>query len=311
MMLLPAASRSADALLPPAEQAIARSVLYAALFDYPLTLAQLRRTLIESRQTPTEIVGRFRRSAALQALVEFRDGFFFPAGRSDLIDTRRSREARSRAFLAQHRPLLRLIALLPFVELLALSGSVAHLNLERGGDLDLFIVTRGRHVWSTAVVVVLLAKLLRRRRTVCANYIVADDALAFEPRDLFTANQIIHLKPIAGREAFGALLAANPFVRALYPNVHAAECSDVSLGIPRLARQARTMAEWLLRGPWWVFERVCRVAYRGYLRRRAQRWSSPEQVVLGDGVLKLHTNSHRTTVLSRYDEAVREVTEPG
>jgi len=29
------------------ELAIARSVIYASLFDYPLTLEQLRRTLIE------------------------------------------------------------------------------------------------------------------------------------------------------------------------------------------------------------------------------------------------------------------------
>ena len=33
------------------ELAVARSVLYASLFDYPLTLAQLRQTLIESAQT--------------------------------------------------------------------------------------------------------------------------------------------------------------------------------------------------------------------------------------------------------------------
>jgi len=35
------------------ELAIARSVIYASLFDYPLTLAQLRQTLIESVQTPS------------------------------------------------------------------------------------------------------------------------------------------------------------------------------------------------------------------------------------------------------------------
>ena len=31
-----------------------------------------------------------------------------------------------------------------------------------------------------------------------------------------------------------------------------------------------------------LLERVCRYAYRGYLRRRAATWSSPDQVVLGD-----------------------------
>ena len=298
---------AADHALSPPEQAIARSVLYAALFDYPLTLSQLRRTLIESRQTPSEIVGSVWKSAALGAVVEFRDGFFFPAGRSELIETRRSRERRSRAFLSEHRPLLRLIALIPYVSLVALSGSVAHFNLEAGGDLDLFIVTRGRHVWTTAVTVVMLAKLLRRRRTLCANYIVSDDALAFAPADLFTANQIIGLKPIAGSEVFRALLEANPFVRTIYPNFHAPDCADLPLRIPGVVRLVKSAAETAFAAPAWFAEHACRAAYRCYLRGRARRWSSPEQVVLGDRVLKLHTNSHRTAVLSQFDAVVREV----
>ena len=60
------------------ELAIARSVVYASLFDYPLTLAQLRQTLIESIQTPSQVLATYNGSAALQEAIEFRDGFFFP-----------------------------------------------------------------------------------------------------------------------------------------------------------------------------------------------------------------------------------------
>ena len=67
------------------EAAIARSVLYASLFDYPLTLAQLRQTLVESTQTPTEIRSAYEHSAALRTVIDSRDGFFFPRGRPDLI----------------------------------------------------------------------------------------------------------------------------------------------------------------------------------------------------------------------------------
>src|SRR5207248_2232779 len=102
------------------------------------------------------------------------EGFFFPAGREDLIAERRHREARSRAFLQRYRLILRLICAVPWTRMVALSGSIAHLNLERGGDLDLFIVTRGRRVWSVALAVLLVTKLLQRRRIVCANLIVSD-----------------------------------------------------------------------------------------------------------------------------------------
>jgi hypothetical protein len=292
--------------LTPAEDAIARSVLYAALFDYPLTLAQLRQTLIQSTQTATAILSAVRDSPALAALVWYRDGFFFPAGRTDLIGTRRVREARSWAFLAAHRPLLRLIGALPYVRMVGLSGSIAHMNLENGGDLDLLIVTRGARVWSTAVSVILLARLLGRRRTLCANFVVADTALRFDQPDLFTASQVIHLKPIVGDDVFRRLLEANPFVRAFYPNFHAPDVGRLRLHEPMWLTCLKVAAEVVLAWPSLLAERVCRAAYRAYLRRRAARWSSPEQVVLDDCVLKLHTRSHRNRVLARFDTAVHD-----
>lgn len=304
--MLPLASRLPHQALSPAEAAVARSVLYAALFDYPLTLAQLRQTLEHVRLTPSEILALVRSSAPLATHIESRDGFFFPVGCPHLVDERRRREQRSRTFLSAHRPIVRLIAALPFVRMVALSGSVAHLNLEHGGDLDLFIVTRGRHVWSTAVIVILLARLLGRRRTLCANLIVADTALAFAPQDLFTASQIMGLRPVYGQNQFHAVLEANPFVRRLFPNYHGPARSHFSVGQGRLLRSVKATAERIGTPLAALAELVCRRAYGAYLRRRAADWQSPEQVELGVDRLKLHTRSHRREILHRFDEAVQD-----
>lgn len=289
------------AALPAGEQAIARSVLFASVFDYPLTLAQLRRTLVESEQTATDIVSSFARSPGLQAIVERRDGFFFPAGRADLIGERRRREARSRVFLHRHQRLLRIICALPYVELVALSGSVAHMNLEGGGDLDLFIVTRGRHVWVVTVAVIVLARLMRRRRTLCANFVVADSALEISTgRDLFAASQIIHLKPLIGERTYRRFLDANPFVRAFYRNVHGAAPGTSPLEQSVALQATKRITEWALTWPAALAERLCRRWYRAYLQRRAHTWLSPDQVRLDDDQLKLHTHSHRRRVLDQY-----------
>jgi len=284
------------------ELAIARSVLYASLFDYPLTLAQLRQTLIESAQTPSEIQSWYARSEALRATIEYRQGFFFPRDRRDLVPERRRREARSRIFLARHRRLLSVVCALPYVELVALSGSAAHLNLEGTGDLDLFIVTRGRHVWSVAVAVVVIAKLLRRRKTTCVNFVLADSAPALDQQDLFTASQIIHLKPLVGAETYRRFVATNPFVARFYPNFRVTVAQE--RGWRPFLRGAKRVVEFALAGPSVLVEHLCRLAYRGYLTRRASTWQSPEQVRLDPDCVKLHTQSHRQSVLSRFDRAV-------
>jgi hypothetical protein len=293
----------------PAELAIARSVIYASLFDYPLTLEQLHQALLESDQTQGEILATYASSEMLQAIVECREGFFFPRGRRELLTERRLREARSGAFLDRHHRLLTLVSFLPYVRMVALSGSIAHLNLEGDGDLDLFIVTRGRRVWSVTVAVLILARLMRQRRIVCANFVVADTQLALEQQDVFTANQVIHLKPLVGGSLFRELLAANPFVARFYPNFRPPEPGafpfQLRVGLVRL----KAALEVVLRGPSLMAELVCRHAYSTYLRGRARSWRSPEQVRLQADCLKLHTRSHRQSILERFDRAVREAVE--
>ena len=262
--------------------AIARSVLYASLFEYPLTLAQLRQTLIESTQTPTEILATYAGSATLQASVEHRDGFFFPRGQHALVQERRRREAR-RPTVYRPSPAAadaHIAVAMPYVRMVALSGSVAHLNLEGGGDLDLFIVTRGRRVWSVTVAVLMLAKLLRQRRLLCANFVVSDERLALEQQDLFTASQIIHLKPLAGQDVYRKLLAANPFVTDFYPNFHAADSRMLQFRRRSVLEWGKAMVERLFAWPSAGVERICRAAYRAHLVRQSASWRSPEQVRL-------------------------------
>ena len=287
----------------PRELAITRSVVYSSLFDYPLTLDELHRSLIESDQSAAEIVAVYDGSEALQNIIEYRDGFFFPIGRGNLVDERGRRESRSREFLERHRLALRIVCALPFTRLVALSGSVAHLNLEANGDLDLFVVTRGPRVWTVTVAVLVLSKLLRRRRVVCANFIIADSHLRLEQQDLFTANQVIHLKPLIGADVWDALIAANPFVARFYPN--APTSPRMPADVPPAALSGiKRILELALRLPAPIIEAVCRRLYAWHLRRRAGSWQSPDQVQLRPDYLKLHTQSHRQSVLARFDTAV-------
>lgn len=288
------------------EVAIARTVIYASLFDYPLTLEQLHASLIASPLSAAQILAAYDTSPPLQRIVEHREGFFFPAGRGDLVAERRRREARSRAFLEQHARTLRLICALPFTRMVALSGSIAHLNLEDGGDMDLFIVTRGHRVWTVTVAMIVLTRLLGVRRVMCVNFVMSDTHLGIEQQDLFTANQVLHLKPLIGTEVLEGFVAANPFVKRFYPNRPAETSIDFLLPPSALRSALKTAMESVLGLVAPLVEGLCRRAYLWHLHRKSQSWQSPEQVRLQADYLKLHTRSHRHTVLERFDERVDE-----
>lgn len=289
----------------PLELAILRAVIYASLFDYPLTLQELYETLVEVRTTRDAVLSAFLTCRPLQKVVECRDGYFFPSGRQDLIAERQRREARSSAFLTRHRPLLGLICAVPFVRAVALSGSIAHLNLEEGGDLDLFIVTRGHRVWMVTVGLIALTRLARARRITCANFVLSDRHLTIEQQDLFAASQILHLKPLVGADVIEQFVAVNPFVGLTYPNARRREVPFAFAVVQsRMTRIVKATIEGFLGPVSPLIERGCRRLYSWHLRRRAGGWRSPDQVRLESDALKLHTQSHRRSVMARFERAV-------
>ena len=282
------------------ELAVLRSVVYASLFDYPLTLAQLESSLIGVRADAASIESWCREGDLLQAAIECRDGLYFPAGRSDLVRTRSRREALSRELLDRDRRILSTIAGMPFVRMVALSGSLAHLNAEGSADLDLFVITAPHRVWSVTVATLVLAKLLGWRKHVCMNYVVSENAMAIEPQDLFSANQIIHLRPVVGHRVFQHFVQKNPFVGNFYPNFEIPGSEQP----PKLSVTEKILAIGI--AP--AFERMARALYGWHLRRRAARWQSRDQVRLEAECLKLHTSSHRASTLAKFDAAMQKAT---
>ena len=82
--------------------------------------------------------------------------------------------------------------------------------------------------------------------------------MAIAPADLFSANQIIHLRPIAGGYVFDRFVKANTFVRDFYPNF---ELDDRSAFAPSELRRGRLLS---------AAERVLSF---GPARERLTRWS--------------------------------------
>ena len=287
---------------PAQERAFLQSVVYAALFDYPLTLQQLRETLIGEVADERALLDWYEHSDYLQATIDFSDGYFYPRGRRNLLDTRAVRERTSRNLLRQLSAPLSCITRLPFVRMVAVSGSLAHLNADGHADLDLFVVTSPRRVWTVTVTTLLLARLLGWRRQLCLNYVVSERTLWVAPADLFSANQIVHLQPVLGEETYRRFLDANRFVERFYPNFTPRELrtAHVNAWGRRFLTILETSLNWTV-AP--LFEWICRIVYRTHLRNRAHTWTSHDQVRLEPECLKLHTCSHRHEVMERFERA--------
>lgn len=231
------------------DDAILRTLVYADIFDYPLTMPELHRYLhgiSADRQTL---------EAALAALLETgavgqQSGFYHLPGRTHVVPGRIARRDNTGRIWPHILLSGQLIAALPFVRMVALTGSHAMRNADEKADLDVMLVTAHGRLWLCRAFVILLARLVSLRGpTICPNLIISERALAFPVRNIYTAHELAQMIPLAGLAVYDDIRAANPWCTAYLPNAatppHYVACDAHALS------QVRTLAEAALRLSVW------------------------------------------------------------
>jgi len=287
----------------PGELAILKTVVYADLFDAPLRFEELCEGLFDVALEPDGVRRLLDGSAALAAVLAERDGYVFLRGREALLGTRRLGERRAAELVDRYRVVLERIARLPYVRLVALSGAAACENVH-DDDVDLFVVTKAGRAWSACLFVTLLSRALGARKAICANYFLDEGSLALADRDLYTAHQLAHLKPLVGGVTYRALFDANRWVAEYFPSAFA-RARTVEAPAPRVSVLERAASF----GLGALVEAVSRRALTANLRRKIPPGTPAAAVRLGPGRLKLHINDHRPAAMERFERALAAVTE--
>ena len=266
----------------PLEDAILRTILYADVFNFALTLEELHHFLIAA--TPAnvdQIEQAIMRSPRLQAALVCIDGLFMIAGREELAALRQTREQASAALWEAAARYGRWIGRLPFVRMVALTGALAMRNAIANDDIDYVIITTERRVWLARALTIVIVRLARLRGVhLCPNYLLAETALRQDRRDLYMAHEIAQMIPVYGRDLYRRMRLQNAWVAAHLPN---ADDSFYSMTVSpehghgwRLLKRA---GEWLLGG-------VLGDAFERWERERKLRRFAPQmQAERGDAQL--------------------------
>jgi hypothetical protein len=277
-------------------------VVYADLFDAPISVDEVARTCLGARLSADDVRGRVAAAPLARLLTVDRAGMLTLRGRERLVPLREEGVRRTAELLQRHHGVIGALASLPFVRMLALSGGTAHRNASGSDDIDLFVVATAGRTYTAYTMLYLASTLTRRRGILCPNYLVDENHLRIAyHHDLFTAHQAISLVPIAGLETFDAFMRANDtWVRTFYP-AYEPRPPGARLVSSRLQRVAEAALGWSLGDE---LERLLSVGWRFHLGRRAASAPRPD-LVLAPGILKLHLSDHRRRVLDRFDGRLR------
>jgi len=287
------------------ETAILHTVLYADLFDYPLTHNEIAHYLIGVEADAQSIDDCLRAPIGLDGRLQECGGFVVTRGREALIDCRRARQMSSARLWIRARRFARIVAALPFVRMIAVTGALAMDNSADGDDIDVMIVTARGRAWTARLFTVALVRLGKLfGDTLCPNYVITEDALALDERTLFTAHEYAQMVPVYGFSLYQRMCCANEWVYTHLPNARTPLKREKETRTGPVGRLIKRMGEWLLRGE--LGDALERWEMRRKLRKFALRITPASSVILDRNHVKGHFDDYSAPVLTLYAQRLAE-----
>jgi hypothetical protein len=180
-----------------------------------LTAQEVYRYL-SSASAPFEDVTRLLADRTLFSKVEH---YYTLRGREEIVKTRKQRaEVASRLWPKAAR-YGQMIASLPFVRMVAVTGSLAMNNTDEGKDIDYLIVTAPGHLWTCRALTLLVARFAKLEGVhLCPNYLVTTNALELAEHSLYVAHELAQMIPLSGRETYDDMKRLNVWMANYLPN---------------------------------------------------------------------------------------------
>lgn len=114
----------------------------------------------------------------------------------------------------------------PWIRLIAVTGSVASHNKTENDDIDIFIVTQKNRLWISRFFVFLILNSLNLYRTekasqnkLCTNLFVDESNAVWHDKSQYIAHEIVSMLPLYSRHhSYFTFLSANSWIQHFYPN---------------------------------------------------------------------------------------------
>ena len=288
------------------EFAILQTIIYADIFDYPLSADEIHLRLIGLKKQQQEVQAQLQNSEWLGARTERVNGYYALRGRGEEISgLRTSRQESSARLWGQARRFGRLMAHLPFVRLVAVTGALAVDNSDIGDDIDYLIVSAPGRVWlvrAGCIVIVRMARIFGVY--ICPNYLLSERVLDQPKQDLFAAHELVQMVPLAGEAMFTTMRKINAWSAHFLPNA-SVDYKLESDAAPRgLGCLAQRLGEWLLAGR--LGNRIERWERERKLRRFEAAMRKPGSAALLDAErIKGHFDDYGAPALLRFTQQLK------
>lgn len=284
------------------QQSILKTLLYADIFNYPLTKQEIYNFLISDKKIGKETI--FKLLKNFKTPVAYKENYFFIKGKDDLIKKRKKREIISTEKLKKAKKIIKKLSLIPTLRFVGISGALSMRNSETKDDIDIFIIAQKNFVWTTRflLIIMLLTMGIYRNRNakkysdkICLNMIIAENKMYFDKnnQNLYLAHEILQLVPVFNRNhTYEKFIKFNKWCNNFLPNA----LSNKAVYI----RQDNNNILFILFFKIIFLEKILKFIQLKYMKKHRTK------EVIRDGFLSFHPFDYKTYVLSVYEKKLQE-----
>lgn len=203
----------------PMRHSILKVLAYFDLFDYPVTIDEVRFFL--DKDVPFNDLKTELESLLTEGMVFMHETFYSLRNEPRLATRRIKGNKHANELLKIAARISRQLYRFPYVRGVGISGSLSKNFADEEADIDYFIITRRNRLWIARTLMHLYKKIsyLRNRQNwYCMNYYVDEEALEIKEKNIFTATEMITLMPASGNGGLTSFFDANSWTTHYFPH---------------------------------------------------------------------------------------------
>jgi len=294
------------------KKAILQTLVYADIFDYPLTAREIYKFLITPKPLRFSVLKKkLKEIARRDELIKSKGEYFFLKEREETVRLRQKRKFWSQRKIKIAKKVSRWLRLIPWIKMVGISGALAMENADKNDDIDLLVVTAKKRLWLTRVLTVFLTELLGRRRRpkdkqvtnkICLNMFLAENCLTVpkNEQDLFSAHEVVQFKLLWERDnCYQKFLRANLWVKNYLAN-----SLDIKLDIKKLKDEDIKGEK---KNNFLISQFLNFLELIAYKIQTAYMSSKRTREVVGPQRARFHPQDCRERILEKYQEKLRKI----
>ncbi|MGC8653753.1 MAG: hypothetical protein ACP5US_07165 [Candidatus Kryptoniota bacterium] len=238
-----------------------------------------------------------------------RDGYYHIRSDDSIVQLRKKRESAARFMLSASGLIGNFIGQFPFVRAVFLSGSLSKGVNNGNADVDLFLISEEKRLWICRAIITFFKKtfLLNKKRFLCANYFLSENHLEIPEKNIFTATELVTLRPLylSDSSLLLKLYNSNSWVAGFYPNWEQLIKANISARSAAVSKPNNPSGNGYLS----KLDLRLMIYYRNVWRKRYPQFDNEQLDLLfrtTPYASKVHPNDFQTKILYEYESRLRK-----